>query len=126
MSDNRIAFNINDPFLFREQLTEEERMIQDSAANFAREHLQPKVIKAYREEFFDPNIMREMGQAGLFGLTLNSGVNYVSYGLVAREIERIDSGFRSAMSVQSSLVMQPIFNYGTQDQKDKFLPKLAA
>ena len=128
--NSRVTFNINDPFLFQEQLTEEERMIQNSAASFAQERLQPKIIKAYREEYFDPNIMREMGEAGLFGLTLQGygcpGINYVSYGLVAREIERIDSGFRLAMSVQSSLVMQPIFRYGTQAQKDKFLPKLVS
>lgn len=126
----RVTYHVTDPFLFRDQLTSEERMIQDSSAAFARERLMPRVLDAYRHEHFDPAIVREMGEAGLLGLTLQgfgcAGVNNVSYGLVAREIERIDSGFRSALSVQSSLVMYPIFIYGSEAQKEKYLPKLAS
>ena len=129
-SSPRIPYNWADPFLLREQLAEEERLIQDSTARFARERLMPRVIKAYRDEYFDPAIMREMGEAGLLGATLQgygcAGVNYVSYGLMAREIERVDSGYRSAMSVQSSLVMYPIYTYGTPEQKERFLPRLAS
>ena len=127
-SSSRIPYNWADPFLLREQLSEEERLIQDSTARFAQERLMPRVVKAYRDEYFDPAIMREMGEAGLLGATLHghgcAGVNYVSYGLMAREIERVDSGYRSAMSVQSSLVMYPIYTYGTSEQKEKFLPRL--
>lgn len=129
LSTKRIPYNCFDPLLLREQLTEEERMIQDSAAAFAQEKLMPRVLKAYRDEHFDPAIMREMGEAGLLGATVKgygcAGVNYVSYGLIAREVERVDSGYRSAMSVQSSLVMHPIYIYGTEAQKEKYLPKLA-
>jgi glutaryl-CoA dehydrogenase len=129
-SSTRIPYNWADPFLLREQLDEEERLIQDSTARFARERLMPRVIEAYRDEYFDPAIMREMGEAGLLGATLQgygcAGINYVSYGLMAREIERIDSGYRSAMSVQSSLVMYPIYTYGTSEQKERFLPRLAS
>ncbi len=129
MSSTRIPYNCFDPLLFREQLTEEERMIQDSAAAFAQQKLMPRVLKAYRNEYFDPMIIREMGEAGLLGVTIKgygcAGVNYVSYGLLAREIERVDSGYRSAMSVQSSLVMHSINVYGTEEQKEKYLPKLA-
>ncbi len=123
-------FNWQDPLLFNEQLTEEEKIIADSAHQFAQEKLQPSVIKAFRDEKFDPAIMREMGQAGFLGATIKgygcAGINYVSYGLVAREIERVDSGYRSAMSVQSSLVMFAIYNYGNEVQRQKYLPKLAS
>lgn len=128
-SPARKPYNWSDPLLLREQLTEEERMIQDSAAAFCRERLMPRILKNYRDEYFDPHIMRELGEAGLLGVTIKgygcAGVNYVSYGLIAREVERVDSGYRSAMSVQSSLVMHPIHVYGSSAQKEKFLPKLA-
>lgn len=128
-SPARKPYNWSDPLLLREQLTEEERMIQDSAAAFCRERLMPRILKNYRDEYFDPRIMRELGEAGLLGVTIKgygcAGVNYVSYGLIAREVERVDSGYRSAMSVQSSLVMHPIHVYGSSAQKEKFLPKLA-
>lgn len=122
-------FHWDDPFYFNEQLTEEERLIRDAAAIFAQEKLAPLVQKAFHNELFDRSIMEEMGQAGLLGATIQgydcAGVNYVSYGLVAREIERVDSGYRSALSVQSSLVMFPIFKYGSEEQRQKYLPKLA-
>lgn len=124
-------FNWSDPFLLEDQLTEEERMIRDSAAAFATEQLLPKVGKAYLEETVDPSIFRAMGEAGLLGVTVpdnygGAGASYVAYGLVAREVERVDSGYRSMMSVQSSLVMFPIHAYGSEEQKRKYLPKLAA
>ncbi len=124
-------FSWDDPFLFSEQLTEDERLIRDSAAAFAAEKLAPRVQEAYLEEKTDPAIFREMGEAGLLGVTVpeeygGAGAGYVSYGLVAREVERIDSGYRSMMSVQSSLVMHPIFAYGTEEQRRKYLPKLAS
>ncbi len=124
-------FSWDDPFLFSEQLTEDERLIRDSAAAFAAEKLAPRVQQAYLEEKTDPAIFREMGEAGLLGATIPEeyggvGAGYVSYGLVAREVERIDSGYRSMMSVQSSLVMHPIFAYGTEEQRMKYLPKLAS
>ena len=119
----------DDIFLFDQQLTEEERMIKDMARNYAQEKLMPRVLDANRNEHFDPDIMREMGELGLLGSTLKgygcAGIGYVSYGLVSREVERVDSGYRSALSVQSSLVMYPIYKYGTEDQKQKYLPKLA-
>jgi len=123
-------FSWSDPFLLEEQLTEDERMIRDSAAAFAAEKLAPRVEKAYLEEKTDPEIFREMGAAGLLGITVPEsygglGAGYVTYGLVAREVERIDSGYRSMMSVQSSLVMFPIHAYGSEDQRKKYLPKLA-
>ena len=125
------SFNWQDPFLLEQQLTEEERMIRDSAATFAQENLQPRVIKAYAEETTDPEIFAEMGAMGLLGTTIPEeygglGANYVSYGLVAREVERVDSGYRSMMSVQSSLVMYPIYAYGSEEQRKKYLPKLAS
>ncbi len=124
-------FSWEDPFLLEDQLTEDERMIRDSAAAFAAEKLATRVEAAYLEEKTDPAIFREMGQAGLLGITVPEaygglGAGYVTYGLVAREVERIDSGYRSMMSVQSSLVMFPIHAYGSEDQRKKYLPKLAA
>ena len=111
MTAKPIVYNWQDPLLFDEQLSSEERLIRDNTAQFAQSALMPRVLKAYRAEHFDPAILREMGDAGLLGATLQgydcAGVNYVSYGLIAREIERVDSGYRSAMSVQSSLVMFP-------------------
>ncbi|KGM88764.1 Acyl-CoA dehydrogenase [Roseovarius mucosus DSM 17069] len=124
------AFDWADPFRLNDQLSEEERMITDSARTFAQDVLQPRVIAAYREERVDPGIFKEMGQMGLLGTTIPEeygglGANYVSYGLVAREIERVDSGYRSMMSVQSSLVMYPIYAYGSEEQRRKYLPGLA-
>ena len=124
-------FSWDDPFLLDDQLSEDERLIRDSAAAFAAEKLAPRVQEAYLEEKTDPGIFREMGAAGLLGVTVpeqygGAGAGYVSYGLVAREVERIDSGYRSMMSVQSSLVMHPIFAYGTEEQRRKYLPKLAS
>lgn len=122
-------YHWDDPFFFDEQLSTEERMIRDAAKDFAQAKLQPKVMDAFQHERFERSTMQEMGQAGLLGATIQgygcAGVNYVSYGLVAREIERVDSGYRSALSVQSSLVMFPIYTYGSPEQKDKYLPKLA-
>lgn len=120
-----------DPFLIESMLDEEERMIRDAAAAYCQDRLLSRVIEANRHEVFDRDIMSEMGELGLLGSTIPEqyggvGANYVSYGLVAREVERVDSGYRSAMSVQSSLVMHPIFAYGTEDQREKFLPKLAS
>jgi glutaryl-CoA dehydrogenase len=125
------SFEWSDPFRLADQLSEEERMIAESARTFAREVLQPRVIDAYREERVDPDIFREMGQMGLLGTTIPEeygglGSNYVSYGLVAREIERVDSGYRSMMSVQSSLVMYPIYAYGSEEQRHRYLPGLAS
>src|SRR5216110_3430565 len=124
------SFQWDDPFLLDEQLTEDERMIRDTARAYAQDKLAPRIIKAYLEEKSDPAIFREMGALGLLGATLppeygGAGLNYVSYGLVAREIERVDSGYRSMMSVQSSLVMYPIYAYGDERQRKKYLPKLA-
>ncbi|PFG52140.1 glutaryl-CoA dehydrogenase [Marinobacter sp. LV10R520-4] len=124
-------FNWDDPLLLEQQLTDEERQIRDAAHDYCQEKLQPRVLSAFREERFDREIMSEMGELGLLGATVSpeyggSGVNHVSYGLIAREVERVDSGYRSAMSVQSSLVMYPIEAYGSEDQKHKYLPKLAS
>ncbi|MGX5201923.1 acyl-CoA dehydrogenase [Aliikangiella sp. IMCC44632] len=124
-----ILDNWDDLFLIDQQLSEDERMIRDMARNYAQEKLQPRVQMANRDEVFDVEIMREMGELGLLGSTIEgygcAGVSYVAYGLVAREVERVDSGYRSALSVQSSLVMHPINAYGTEAQKQKYLPKLA-
>ncbi|NDV98634.1 acyl-CoA dehydrogenase [Salipiger sp. PrR002] len=125
------SFNWEDPFLFSEQLTEEERMISDTAHAFSQEKLLPRVEHAYLEEHTDPEIFREMGELGLLGSTIPEayggiGAGYVAYGLVAREVERVDSGYRSMMSVQSSLVMYPIYAYGSEEQRMKYLPKLAS
>ncbi len=124
-------FSWADPFLLEDQLTEEERMIRDSAAAFAAERLAPRIKDAYLHETTDPAIFPEMGQAGLLGVTVadehgGAGASYVAYGLVAREIERIDSGYRSMASVQSSLVMFPIEAYGSEAQKRRYLPRLAS
>src|SRR5690606_30442893 len=125
------SFTWNDPFLLDYQLTDEERLIRDAGASLAADKLARRVEKAYLEEKSDPAIFREMGEAGLLGVTIpeeygSVGAGYVSYGLVAREVERIDSGYRSMMSVQSSLVMHPIYAYGTEEQRKKYLPKLAS
>ncbi len=125
----RTQFQWDDPFLLEDQLSEDERMIRDTARAYAQETLQPRVIEAYREEKTDPAIFREMGDLGLLGVTVPDsyggvGASYVAYGLVAREIERVDSGYRSMMSVQSSLVIYPIFAYGSEEQKQKYLPRL--
>ncbi len=124
------SFNWEDPFLLDNQLTEEERMVRDTAHQYAQEKLAPRVQQAFRDEYTDPAIFREMGELGLLGAPLQGygcpGVSYVSYGLIAREIERVDSGYRSMASVQSSLVMYPIYAYGSDAQKEKYLPKLAA
>jgi len=123
------VFKWEDPLLLDDQLSDEERMIRDSARAYAQEKLLPRVIEANRHEKFHREIMNEMGALGLLGSTLEgygcAGINYVSYGLIAREIERVDSGYRSALSVQSSLVMYPIYAFGTEAQKQKYLPKLA-
>ncbi|MDB5664093.1 acyl-CoA dehydrogenase [Cypionkella sp.] len=124
-------FDWQDPFRMEDQLTEEERMLRDGARAYAQEKLQPRVIAAYRDESTDPAIFREMGEMGLLGVTVPEqygglGASYVAYGLIAREVERVDSGYRSMMSVQSSLVMYPIYAYGTEAQRMKFLPKLSS
>jgi glutaryl-CoA dehydrogenase len=127
-SDN-IPFNWQDPFSLEEQLTEEERLVRDTAKQYAQGKLQPRVLNAYRNETVEPEIFREMGEMGLLGSTIEgygcAGVNYVCYGLAAREVEAVDSGYRSMMSVQSSLVMHPINTFGSEEQKQKYLPKLA-
>jgi glutaryl-CoA dehydrogenase len=125
------GFVWEDPFLLDDQLTSDEKLIRDTARSFAQQRLQPNVIEAYAQEITDPSIFREMGELGLLGPTLpveygGSESNYVAYGLIAREIERVDSGYRSMMSVQSSLVMHPIYAYGSDEQRKKYLPKLAS
>jgi len=123
-------YSWEDPFLLDAQLSDEERLVRDQTKNYAQSKLLPRVTQGYRDESFDKNIMKEMGDLGLLGATIEgygcSGVNYVTYGLIAREIERVDSGYRSAMSVQSSLVMHPINAYGSEEQKQKWLPDLAS
>ncbi len=124
-------FDWSDPFLLDDALTDDERMIRDVARAFAQEKLQPRVIEAYASEHTDPAIFREMGDQGLLGITVpetygGAGASYVAYGLVAREVERVDSGYRSMMSVQSSLVMYPIYAYGSEEQKRTYLPRLAS
>ncbi|NDD08410.1 MAG: acyl-CoA dehydrogenase, partial [Rhodobacteraceae bacterium] len=119
-----------DPFRLEDQLSEEERMLRDSAHAYAQEKLQPRVKSAYRDETVDPDIFMEMGEMGLLGSTIPEeyggiAAGYVSYGLIAREVERVDSGYRSMMSVQSSLVMYPIYAYGSEEQRQKYLPQLA-
>ncbi len=125
------SFSWEDPFLLENQLSEEERLIRDTAAAYAQEKLQPRIIEAFAQEKVDPSVFAEMGETGLLGITVpeqygGAGASYVSYGLVAREVERVDSGYRSMMSVQSSLVMYPIHAYGSEEQRMKYLPKLAS
>jgi glutaryl-CoA dehydrogenase len=124
------SFHWDDPLLLDEQLTMDEKMVRDAAREYAHGKLAPRIVDAFRREHTDPAIFREMGELGLLGTTIaeefgGGGLNYVSYGLIAREIERVDSGYRSMMSVQSSLVMLPIFAFGTGEQKRKYLPALA-
>lgn len=126
----KVHFNWQDPFLLEQQLNEEERMVRDTAAAYCQDKLMPRVLEQFRHEKTDPAIFREMGELGLLGPTIpeqygGAGLNYVSYGLIAREIERVDSGYRSMASVQSSLVMVPINEFGSEEQKQKYLPKLA-
>ena len=125
----RPAFQWEDPLLLEDQLTEEERMVRDTARAYCQEKLMPRVLEAHRHEKFDREVMREMGKLGFLGSTLTgygcAGVNHVCYGLIAREVERVDSGYRSTLSVQSSLVMHPIHEFGTETQRKKYLPKLA-
>jgi len=125
------SFHWEDPLLLDSQLTEEERMVKDAAQAYAQDKLAPRVLEAFRNEKTDIEIFREMGELGLLGPTIpteygGSGLNYVCYGLIAREVERVDSGYRSMMSVQSSLVMVPINEFGSEEQKQKYLPKLAS
>jgi glutaryl-CoA dehydrogenase len=130
-SKERASFRWDDPLLFDDQLTEDERLIRDTARGYAQDKLMPRVIDAYMQEHTDRAVFNEMGELGLLGVTIpeaygGAEAGYVSYGLVAREIERVDSGFRSMMSVQSSLVMYPIYAYGDESQRKKYLPKLAS
>src|SRR5450631_951484 len=125
------SFHWSDPLLLDEQLGADERMVRDTAQRYAQERLVPRVLEAFRNASTDPEIFREMGALGLLGCTLpavygGSDLNYVCYGLIAREIERVDSGYRSMMSVQSSLVMLPIFRFGSEAQRRKYLPALAS
>jgi glutaryl-CoA dehydrogenase len=125
------TFKWDDPFLFNDQLNDEERMIRDTARKYCQDKLMPRILEANRNETFDRTIMNEMGDMGILGCTISeeyggAGLSYVAYGLIAREVERVDSGYRSTMSVQSSLVMHPINAYGSEDQKKKYLPKLAS
>ena len=128
-TSTRPSFDWEDPFLLRDQLTDEERMVTDSARQFFQKELMPGIVEANRNENFDRNIMRQMGEMGLLGVTIEgygcAGLSSVAYGLIAKEIEAVDSGYRSAMSLQSSLVMHPIHAYGTEEQRERYLPKLA-
>ena len=129
-TSTRPSFDWEDPFLLRDQLTDEERMVTDSARQFFQKELMPGIVEANRNENFDRNIMRQMGEMGLLGVTIEgygcAGLSSVAYGLIAKEVEAVDSGYRSAMSVQSSLVMHPIWAYGTEEQRERYLPKLAS
>src|SRR3954467_1488442 len=130
MATAKASFNWSDPLLLDSQITGDERAVRDAAAAYSQERLAPRVVQAFRHETTDPAIFREMGELGLLGPTIpeaygGSGLNYVCYGLVAREVERVDSGYRSMMSVQSSLVMVPIKEFGNEATKQKYLPKLA-
>ena len=124
-----MSFQWNDPLLLAEQLTDDERAVQDAVRRWCREQLKPRIVEIFREESFDPQILRQAGELGLLGATISGydcpGLNYVCYGLIARELEAVDSGFRSALSVQSSLVMHPLHAYGTEEQKQRYLPALA-
>jgi glutaryl-CoA dehydrogenase len=127
---DKVQFQWDDPFFFEDQLEEEERLVRDTARDYAQEQLMPRVLEANRHERFDREIFNEMGELGFFGITQpekygGAELNYVSYGLVNREVERVDSGYRSMMSVQTSLVMHPIYAYGSEEQRMKYLPKLA-
>ena len=131
MTSSKPQFQWDDPFFLEAQLSNEERMVRDTAKTFADDVLMPRVISDYRDESFDPALLKDMGALGLLGPTIpeefgGAGVNHVAYGLAAREIERVDSGYRSAMSVQSSLVMHPIYSFGSDEQKHNFLPRLAS
>ncbi|MBL8098406.1 MAG: acyl-CoA dehydrogenase [Anaerolineales bacterium] len=126
-----MTFKWDDPFLLNDQLTDEERMIRDTARKYCQDKLMPRILEANRNEIFHREIMDEMGSMGFLGSTIpeeygGAGLNHVAYGLIAREVERVDSGYRSAMSVQSSLVIYPIYTYGTEEQRKKYLPKLAS
>jgi glutaryl-CoA dehydrogenase len=128
---SKAQFHWDDPLLLEQQLSAEERMVRDAAQAYCRDKLQPRVLEAFRDEVTDPSIFREMGDLGLLGPTIpeqygGPGLNYVCYGLISREVERVDSGYRSMMSVQSSLVMVPIYEFGTEEQRQKYLPKLAS
>jgi glutaryl-CoA dehydrogenase len=130
MAGTKTPFHWDDPLLLDQQLSEDERMVRDSARAYCQEKLAPRVLEAFRHERADPSIFREMGQMGMLGPTIpeaygGAGLNYVAYGLIAREVERVDSGYRSMMSVQSSLVMVPIFEFGSEAQRTKYLPCLA-
>ena len=130
MSNSKpISFQWDDALLLEDQLSEEEHMVRDSVRKYCQEQLMPDIVLANRNEIFDPNMLRQMGEMGLLGMTIDgygcAGLNYVSYGLVAREVERVDSSYRSTLSVQSSLVMHPIYAYGSEEQKQNYLPKLA-
>ena len=128
MSASKAAFRWEDPLLIDDQLTEDERLIRDAAHDYCQDKLMPRILMANREATFDREIMRELGALGLLGATIEgygAGAGYVAYGLIAREVERVDSAYRSALSVQSSLVMHPIYQYGSKAMQDKYLPKLA-
>ena len=130
MASSKVPFQWDDPLLLEQQLTQDERMVRNSARAYCQDKLAPRVLEAFRHETADPSIFREMGALGLLGPTIpeeygGAGLNYVCYGLIAREVERVDSGYRSMMSVQSSLVMVPIYEFGTEAQRRKYLPKLA-
>ena len=125
------AFDWQDPLLINEQLSDEERLVSESTRDFCTTQLMPRIVEIHRHETFDRGVFREFGELGLLGPTIpeaygGAGTSYVVYGLIAREVEKVDSGFRSAMSVQSSLVMHPIYAYGTEEQRQKYLPKLAS
>ena len=130
MAQTKASFQWDDPLLLDQQLTDDERAVRDAASAYAQERLAPRVLDGFRHGTTDVAIFREMGELGLLGATIpetygGAGLNYVCYGLVAREVERVDSGYRSMMSVQSSLVMVPIFEFGSEAQRQKYLPKLA-
>ena len=127
---SKASFHWDDPLLLNAQLSDDERMVREAAAAYCQDALAPRVLQAFRHETTDPAIFREMGEIGLLGPTIppeygGPGLNYVAYGLIAREVERVDSGYRSMMSVQSSLVMLPIYEFGNEATKQKYLPKLA-
>ena len=129
-NSTRVEFDWSDPLLLERALSEEERLVRETVQAYCQDKLMPRILKAHREEHFDREIMQEMGSLGLLGATIQgygcAGMSYVCYGLIAREIERVDSGYRSAMSVQSSLVMYPIYAYGDEAQRERYLPKLAS